>query len=101
VIARVHRPGFPLAGFVHRFWHFDGYQASHARERALPTGTVELVVNLYEDRIRVFPREDDFEGQRFRGRWFVAHSQGILFLNRRSRCRSLGFISGLAGLHRF
>jgi AraC-like DNA-binding protein len=67
VIARVHRPGFPLAGFVDCFWHFDGYPSSHARERALPTGTVKLVVNLHEDRMRVFLREDDFEGQRFRG----------------------------------
>jgi AraC-like DNA-binding protein len=28
---------------------------------------VKLVVNLHEDRMRVFLREDDFEGQRFRG----------------------------------
>jgi len=30
-------------------WIFEGYAPGHARERLLPTGTVELVVNLRED----------------------------------------------------
>jgi AraC-like DNA-binding protein len=80
VIACVHRPGFPLGGFVDCFWHFDGYAASHARERALPTGTVELVVNLQEDRIRVFLADDDFEGQRLRGSVVCGPQSGYFVL---------------------
>ncbi len=80
MIARVHRPGFPLGGFVDCFWHFDGYTASHKRERALPTGTVELVVNLDEDRIRVFRADDDFEGQRFHGSVVCGAQSGYFVL---------------------
>jgi hypothetical protein len=45
-----YRPGPPLADFVERFWLHDAYGGGHARERVLPTGTMELVVNLRGDR---------------------------------------------------
>jgi AraC-like DNA-binding protein len=42
-------PAPPLSDFVELLWLFDGYAPGHARERLLPMGTVELVVNLRED----------------------------------------------------
>jgi AraC-like DNA-binding protein len=42
-------PSPPLSEFVDLLWLFDGYAPGHARERLLPMGTVELVVNLRED----------------------------------------------------
>jgi AraC-like DNA-binding protein len=33
---------------------YEGYDVSHEKERLLPDGTVELVINLREDRIRVY-----------------------------------------------
>jgi methylphosphotriester-DNA--protein-cysteine methyltransferase len=35
-----------LAPFVDRFWIYEGYTAPHARERVLPTGTVQIVFAL-------------------------------------------------------
>jgi AraC-like DNA-binding protein len=67
MIARRLLPGPPLAGLVDCLWYYDGYFAAHQRERALPTGTVELVINLGEDRIRVFQDEADLSGAAFRG----------------------------------
>jgi AraC-like DNA-binding protein len=55
VIARVHRPGPPLGAFVECLWYYDGSGRRHARERALPTGTIDLIFNLREDRIRSLP----------------------------------------------
>ena len=46
-LQRVPRP--PLSRFVEVLWLYDGFAVSHSRERLLPTGTVELVVNLRED----------------------------------------------------
>jgi hypothetical protein len=34
---------------VDLLWLYDGYAPSHARQRLLPMGTVELVVNLRQD----------------------------------------------------
>lgn len=44
-----HVPRPPLSDFVELLWLYDGVAVAHARERLLPTGTVELVVNLRED----------------------------------------------------
>ena len=65
MIARHYTPGPPLGAFVNCFWHFSGYVASHSRERALPNGTTELVVNLHEDRFRVYRDDTDVHGELF------------------------------------
>jgi AraC-like DNA-binding protein len=48
-----HEPGPPLGDFVHSFWD-STYTSSHPRLRILPSGTVELVINLTEDEIRIY-----------------------------------------------
>jgi len=60
-----HRPGPPLNAFVECFWYFPAYVVEHHRERALPTGTIELVVNLGADRMRIFKDDQDVEGRNF------------------------------------
>jgi AraC-like DNA-binding protein len=45
-------PPAPLSQFVERFWLVSGGQ-SPRKERILPSGTVELVVNLREDRVTI------------------------------------------------
>jgi AraC-like DNA-binding protein len=48
------RPTSPaLQPFVEWLWHFQG-DFSHARERILPTGTMQLLVNLHEDELRTY-----------------------------------------------
>ena len=60
---RFYRPCAPLNEFVACFWHFRTYPGAHERERALPTGTMELVVNLDEGRMRIFADDEDRIGQ--------------------------------------
>jgi AraC-like DNA-binding protein len=43
---RHYRPRPPLSDYVELLWLFDKPVPSHGSERALPTGTVELVINL-------------------------------------------------------
>jgi AraC-like DNA-binding protein len=48
-----YRPRPPLNAFVERFWLcLDGQ--SPRRERILPSGTLELVVNLHDDAVRIY-----------------------------------------------
>lgn len=47
---RTYIPGPPLSDFVEMFWQYDGLDPPHARERCLPSGTVEIVVGLGDDR---------------------------------------------------
>jgi AraC-like DNA-binding protein len=41
-----YRPSAPLSDFVELLWLFERPVASHGSERVLPTGTIELVINL-------------------------------------------------------
>lgn len=46
------KPPPPLSDFVAVLWLYEGYEVSHKQERLMPDGSVELVINLAEDRIR-------------------------------------------------
>lgn len=58
MLMRQHIPAPPLGDFVDLFWLYEGYRQSHALEHCLPTGTTELVINLREDRVRIYDRQD-------------------------------------------
>ncbi len=49
----VHKPSPPLDGFVDYLWSLSD-APRHARERILPSGTIELVINLQEDEFRIY-----------------------------------------------
>jgi AraC-like DNA-binding protein len=48
-----HLPRPPLAALVDYLWHLSDAPV-HARERILPSGTLELVFNLAEDEVRLY-----------------------------------------------
>jgi AraC-like DNA-binding protein len=50
---RTYNPGPPLDEFVDRFWLCSD-SPQHPRERILPSGTLELVINLSDDEIRIY-----------------------------------------------
>jgi AraC-like DNA-binding protein len=58
MIFRTHVLAPPLSDFVDLMWFSEGYEAPHALERVLPTGDMSLIVNLHEDRTRVYDPED-------------------------------------------
>lgn len=53
MLYRSHTPPPPLGDFIERFWICSD-APPHRRERILPSGTIELVVNLREDEIRIY-----------------------------------------------
>jgi AraC-like DNA-binding protein len=64
---RVRIPSPPLSDFVGQFWLHEGEEGPNSKDRILPKGTAQLVVNLREDSIRVYDREDTGRVERFRG----------------------------------
>jgi AraC-like DNA-binding protein len=53
-----HIPAPPLNSFVDLFWYYDGFPArAHKKERLMPDGSVEVVINLNEDEARIYDRE--------------------------------------------
>lgn len=57
MIIRTYIPHPPLSDFVEVFWLYEGF-TQPVKERALPTGTVELVISLRDDRLQVFDRRN-------------------------------------------
>jgi AraC-like DNA-binding protein len=48
------RPTGALAPFVDSIWYFESASFAHERERILPTGAMQLLVNLEEDELRTY-----------------------------------------------
>src|SRR5262249_23748593 len=67
MIRHIFTPAPPLADFVELFWWYDDYALPHTRERLLPTGKVELVIDLKEETQRICDRQDLTHCQRYRG----------------------------------
>ncbi len=71
-----HIPGPPLSRFVRLMWLYQGYSQPHAKERVLPTGEMQLVINLLEDKTRIYERDDTEHCQTYRGSVMAgAHSE--------------------------
>jgi AraC-like DNA-binding protein len=66
-VYRTYIPQPPLAAFVDKFWLYEGDAPSHAKERRLPDGSMELVINLRDDTIRVYDRQHHNQFQSIRG----------------------------------
>jgi AraC-like DNA-binding protein len=58
MLYRLYSPPPPLGHFVELLWLYKGFRPAHPRERLLPTGTVEIVIHLREDRILTYGRRD-------------------------------------------
>ncbi len=62
---RTYIPQPPLSDFVDLFWLYEGYDLPQAKERVLPTGTIELVIDLREDELRVYDGQTHEQFQSF------------------------------------
>ncbi len=51
-------PGPPLSAFVSLFWLHEGEPPAHRRERLMPDGSMQLVINLRKEAMRVYDRDD-------------------------------------------
>ena len=63
---RTYIPGPPLDECIDRFW-FCSDTPSHPRERILPSGTIELVINLSDDEIRIYDPSHPNRTRRYPG----------------------------------
>jgi AraC-like DNA-binding protein len=62
-----HIPSPPLSHFISLMWFGDDYIVPHGLERVLPTGEMSLIINLWENRTRVYNTDDPRKFQTFEG----------------------------------
>ena len=63
-------PGPPLDEYIDRFWLCSD-TPPHRRERILPSGTVQLVINLSDDEIRIYDASDPALPRRYSARRLI------------------------------
>jgi AraC-like DNA-binding protein len=56
-IFKFYKPKPPLSNFVDSFWLYEGRAPEHQIERILPTGTLELAINLRQNELRFYDSE--------------------------------------------
>lgn len=79
MIFRTHVPASPLSHFVTQIWLYDGYAPAHVKERILPDGSIQMVINLREDLTRVYDRKNTNECRSLRGSVISgAHSEFVV-----------------------
>ena len=66
-ILNFYKPKPPLSKFVDNFWLYEGYEGQHKTERILPTGTLELVINLRQNELLFHDDERPQNYSRFSG----------------------------------
>ena len=82
-------PASPLASFVERFW-FVSDAPAHRNESIVPSGTIELVFNLAEDRIRICDTHEPTRQRRFSGAVFSGAYSKPFVIDMRDLASALG-----------
>jgi AraC-like DNA-binding protein len=62
-----YQPEPPLSKFVDNFWLYEGHKAGHKIERILPTGTLELAINLRRNELSFYDAERPEKRSRLSG----------------------------------
>ena len=77
-IFNFYKPKPPLSKFVDNFWLYEGDGAEHKIERILPTGTLELAINLRRNELSFYDAERPEDCSRFSGAVVSgAHGRGF------------------------
>src|SRR5690242_8484603 len=56
-IFNLYKPKLPLSKFVDTLWLYEGNASEQTTERILPTGTLELAINLRQNELRFYDAE--------------------------------------------
>ncbi len=100
VLYLTHAPGPPLNVFVDRFWLVMSGQASR-KERILPSGTIELVVNLHEDEVRILDAAEPEQCRRLSGAAVSGTYSNVFVCDARQHESMLGVHFRPGGAHPF
>jgi AraC-like DNA-binding protein len=84
------RPGPPLDRFVELIWYWEGPQQAHAKERLMPTGTANIIINLAEDEVRDYSGEHGELMSRLSGAILVGARSSYSVIDTAEQCAVIG-----------
>ena len=69
MLLHLHTPGPPLDRFVEMVTFYAEYQPDHTKERLLPDGAVEIIIDLTDTPKKMYDREDPTRATEFQRAW--------------------------------
>ena len=69
MIYKIHFPQPPLSQFVENIWLVEGFQADYTREKILPDGAIELIIDLDSEPKSIFESETSERYRTVRKGW--------------------------------
>jgi AraC-like DNA-binding protein len=96
-----HIPKAPLCEFVELFWYYEGYTQPHAKERIMPDGSMELVINLREDESRIYDTENPELFDRYSGSILAGPRSGFFVIDTVGQASVIGIHFRPGGVSRF
>jgi len=99
MLIRTYIPKMPLSMLVDYFWYMEAYNPTHSRELTLPDGSAEMIIDLGEDVIRLFDRNNH---ELVFGHAIVCGPHSDYFvINSTSESRVIGIHFKPGGIHPF
>ena len=82
-------PTPPLGDFVERLWLLNDVPP-HSKERIVPSGTIEMVINLHEDELRIYDPAQPERCKRFSGAVVSGTYSGPFVIDTREHVSVIG-----------
>ncbi len=76
-----HIPLPPLSHFVEWFFFYEGFAPPHTKEKRLPDGAVELLINLREEPKLLFDNHDQGKATEFKRSWISGQQEGYIVID--------------------
>ena len=89
-VFRTYIPASPLSHFVNRFWMSEGYAPAHYKERVLPDGSMQIVINLHEDIMRLYDHQNPSKCRSLRGSAICGAHSGFVIIDTAEQASVIG-----------
>jgi len=94
-------PKPPLSEFVELFWYYEGYTQPHAKERIMPDGSMQVVINLREDELRIYDTDRPELFEKLSGSIFAGPRSRYEVIDTASQASLIGIHFRPGGVSRF
>ena len=80
MIHKLRFPQLPLSQFVENFWLVEGFSADYTREKILPDGAIELIIDLDTEPKSIFDDESSQRSRTVRKAWISGERTGYIVI---------------------
>ena len=94
-------PKPPLSRFIELFWFYEGYSQPHAKERIMPDGSMQVIINLLENEIKTYHPNDPETFDRFSGAILAGPRSEFAVIDTASQRSLIGIHFKAGGASRF